>query len=98
MERLLYYFSHKLIRQSTEVPVDPECNSWTAVNQGSDIVVVEGIQLLPSSSPTTITGDSVSIEGNKGEIYSKKTIKVVFQSLTGPKLLIVQKCYSQHYK
>lgn len=96
MERLLYSEIAQVIRQSQEVLVHEECNGWVAVNKGQDIVVVNGIQLLPPVVANT-SGESVSIGGNVGELYNKKSIKVVFESLTQPYVLIVQKIYAQRY-
>lgn len=97
MERRIYNDISQIVRQSIEIVVHQNCNGWTAVNQGADVVKINNIQLLPSSSPSTITGDSVSIEGNEGEIYERLTLKVEFQTTTQPQLLIIQKIYAKHY-
>lgn len=96
MERLLYSEVAQIVRESTEVVVHEECNGWVAVNKGQDIAVINGIQLFPPLVANT-TGDSVSIGGNVGELYNKKTIKVVFESTTQPYILIIQKIYAKRY-
>jgi hypothetical protein len=69
------------------------CNGFTAVNVGDDLVTVNGFPLYPGTPGTNI-GDSISFGGNAGEIYLG-TIDVVFANVgVLPQVAISQKYYA----
>lgn len=68
------------------------CNGFTAVNTGDDLVTVNGFPLYPGTPGTNI-GDSVSFGGNAGELYYG-TIDIVFAQVGAtPQVTISQKYY-----
>jgi hypothetical protein len=70
------------------------CNGYTATVIGSDAVLVNGQLLRPSLTPLTVTGDSVSVGGNRGEIYGKRRIRLQFLTAVAPQVQITQKYYT----
>jgi hypothetical protein len=78
-----------------DFPVDPCCNSWTAINAGDTRAVVNGIPLLPfPPGHPELTGAAIAIPGNRDEFYRGR-IFIVFDALPGvtPLIVIVQKFY-----
>jgi|SRR5882672_1431105 len=77
-----------------EVPVDPECNGWTAINNGDDLVQVCGIPLKPfPPGHPELTGAAIAIPGNKWEVYRGR-IWIVFAGIgVAPQVTIIQKFY-----
>jgi hypothetical protein len=79
-----------------EIPVDKNCNGWTAINTGDTLVRVCGIPLLPyPPGHPELTGAAVAIPGNKGEVF-KGRIWIVFAAAPGvnPQVVIIQKYYT----
>jgi hypothetical protein len=76
--------------QNQNVPLDGNCNGWTAINIGTTIVTVNGIPLHPGT-PGTNNGESFTIGGNAGEIFTGR-ISLTFATGTG-QVLIIQKFY-----
>jgi len=87
-----YNISVSLITLSGFVPVMENCNSLMFTNTGADIVEVNGMVLYPGTVGTTL-GDSKTIGGNAGEIYTGN-IKVTFRTVVNPQLEIVQKSFA----
>lgn len=78
--------------EQQSVAVADKCNAWAARNVGNDVVRVNGIELQPPPGPG-LTGESVSIAGNEGEIYVGR-IDIVFAGLAAnPIVEIVQQFY-----
>lgn len=79
--------------QDTEVEVQNFCNGYVARNTGDTIVFVNGVRLLPAPG-VGLSGESISVGGNLGEIY-KGRIQVRFNAPLGaaPTVEITQKFY-----
>jgi hypothetical protein len=86
-----YNISVAIITQSGFVAVMDNCNSWMVTNTGADTVEVNGMTLFPGTFGT-ILGDSKTIGGNQGEVYTGN-IKVSFLTLVNPRLEVVQKSF-----
>ena len=67
------------------------CNGFTVTNIGTTIIRVNGRILYPGVPGTSI-GDSVSIGGNRGEIYTGN-INIQFEAGVTPLALVEQKFY-----
>ncbi len=67
------------------------CNGFTVTNVGDTTVTVNGRILYPGVPGTSI-GDSVSIGGNRGEIYTGN-INIKFGAGATPLVLVEQKFY-----
>lgn len=78
----------------TEVAVDANCNGWTAINTGDDLVRVCGIPLKPfPPGHPELTGAAIAIPGNKWEVYRGR-IWIVFENIgANPQVVIIQKFY-----
>ena len=79
---------------SQDVDVFQHCNGFTAVVTGSDQVFINGHLMKPSTTPLTVTGDSYSVGGNRGEIYVKRRIRIQFVTTVNPIVEIIQKYYT----
>jgi hypothetical protein len=82
-------------RQGGEIPVDPRCNGWTAINSGDTLVTVCGIELKPfPAGHPELTGAAIAIPGNQDERFSGR-IWIVFSDTPGtdPEVTIIQKYY-----
>jgi hypothetical protein len=77
-----------------DFPVKKNCNGWVAVNLGTDIAKVNGMQILPPVAPT-LSGEAKGVLGNYGEIYGRDVLSIEFLTTTGPHLQITQKLYPQ---
>jgi len=84
-----YNISVSVVTTSGFVDVMPNCNSWMVTNTGADTVEVNGMTLFPGTVGS-ILGDSKTIGGNQGEVYTGN-IKVAFLTTVNPRLEIVQK-------
>jgi hypothetical protein len=85
-------------RQGGEVPVDPMCNGFTAINTGDTLVTVCGIPLKPyPAGHPELTGAAVAIPGNWDERFSGR-IWIVFANTPAldPEVVIIQKYYKQN--
>lgn len=82
--------------QSQDVSVERNCYAYSATNLGDTTVLVNGMRLFPSTTPATVTGDSISVSGHKDDIYKGK-MKVVFLLPLGanPLVEIVQLFYAE---
>ncbi len=76
MKKLGYREFVTIVTAGQELSVEEYCNGYAAVNIGSDVVVINGMPLQPPLGPG-LSGQSLSIGGNYGEIYIKTTIKIV---------------------
>lgn len=75
-----------------DIEVNAKCNGWTARNLGDDNVRVNGILLLPPIAAGT-SGESVSVGGNDGEIYTGR-LQVVFAGVgVNPLVEVTQKYF-----
>jgi hypothetical protein len=81
---------------SGKITVQRGCNGYTATNIGDTPVRINGKVLFPSATPLTVLGDSISLGGNRGEIY-KGQIIVMFATPLGalPQVEIIQKFYTK---
>lgn len=98
MENRFYDIISKDYYTSGEVTVDPDCNGWTAINNGDQLVRVNGIPLKPfPAGHPELTGAAVAIPGNLGELY-KGRIWIAFDDSLGgtnPWVSIIQKFYKK---
>lgn len=79
------------------LPVHKWCNGFTAFNNGDVIVRINNIPLKPPPV-ATVSGESVAIGGNFGEVYSAQSLKIIFDSGgTNPSVVIIQKVYNENY-
>lgn len=93
MTRVYYNELASIITTSGAVPVLKDCNGWVAINKGTTLVKVNGVDLNPPPAPG-LSGESLGVSGNLGEVYSRPDIKVSFPTAgPGNVLLIVQKLY-----
>ncbi len=90
---LVYEEDTQVYTQSQDIDVQRFCNGFTATVIGSDAVLVNGMLLRPSTTPLTVTGDSLSVGGNRGEIYGKRRIRIQFLTQVAPQLQVTQKYY-----
>lgn len=67
------------------------CNGFTVTNTGDSIVRVNGRTLYPGV-PGTSLGDSISIGGNHGEVYTGN-INISFGAGAAPACEVEQKFY-----
>lgn len=72
-------------------PVD-YCNSFFVTNTGDEIATVNGHILYPGT-PGTNNGDSITIGGNAGEIYTGNISIFFAGGGADPKVTIEQKFY-----
>jgi hypothetical protein len=89
-----YNISVATYNQSGFIDVIENCNGFTFTNLGDTIAEVNGMVVFPSATPATDLGDSRSIGGNQGEIYSGN-IKLSFRAPVGaaPLIEIAQKFF-----
>lgn len=80
--------------RTVKIPVVRNCNGFMFTNLGDTIASVNGMIIFPSPTPATDLGDSRSIIGNVGEIYSG-FLDLQFQAPLGatPLVEVVQKYY-----
>jgi len=85
--------------KSQYIPVAKNCNGFTVTNIGDTALTINDIILFPSATPATVLGDSVSIGGNEGEIYTGN-LKLSFLVPVGaaPNVQIIQKYYLEDQK
>lgn len=84
--------------RSDQYEVQPNCNSILVTNIGGDQVLVNDKLLLPGtagqlSTTSGLLGDSFSLGGNEGEIYSRRTIVVKFLGAAANPLIEVTQKY-----
>lgn len=75
-----------------DVEVDERCNGWTAINKGGKKCFVNGIPLEPPPS-VGMSGESFSIGGNIGEVYTGRIQIQTDPTDTTPLVIIIQKYY-----
>lgn len=100
----LYAYNEQVyeFRNSQQLQIGEYCNGFLAVNKGNAPVIINGFPLLPPPA-AGVSGESVGLIGNLGEIYvgNNGTIQIVFD-LTGapsnPLVVIVLKYYIPQYK
>lgn len=85
-----YNFAVIPVTQNQPVDVDRRCNGFTAINTGTTLAILNGIP-LNAGVPGTSNGDSITIGGNKGELFRGR-IDVAFTGGVGS-VLIIQKFY-----
>lgn len=84
-------WSVEIISTSQQFTYDNGATGFMFTNTGVDIVNVNGKILYPGT-PGTILGDSFSIAAHKDDVF-KGVIKIVFATVTGPALEVVQISY-----
>lgn len=81
---------------SHEMEVDRRCNGFIAVNKGDVLVRINGFPLLPyPPGHPELSGESMTVGGNLGEIYRGR-IQIVFPAPApgqSPSVWIIQKFY-----
>lgn len=87
---LTYNHIYKNIRENTAVVIEDLCNSYSVINIGTTVAQVNSIPLNPGV-PGTNNGESISFNGNKGEIF-KGRIDINFPVANG-NVIIIQKIY-----
>jgi len=82
--------------ESKQLIVEKGCNSITITNLGDVIVRFNNLTLFPSATPATVAGDSISLGGNLGEIYTgDMNLQFVLPTAgTAPLVEIIQKFYT----
>lgn len=89
-----YNISVEIVTEAKEVTRVRNCNGIMFTNVGDTIAFVNGMVIFPSATPTTDLGDSRSIGGNEGELYTGNITLVFAQPLgVTPRVEIVQKFY-----
>lgn len=80
------------ISSNQNVNVDARCNSWTAINKGTEVAHVSGIPLNPPLG-AGLSGESFTSPGNAQERYVGR-IQVSFDPTdTNPTIVLIQKIY-----
>lgn len=93
----LYNTASRTYQESGYYTPSKMCNGFTAINFSDVTVTVNDIPLLPSATPLTVAGDSVSFGGNENEIF-RGQFKIQFA--TGgaiSNLVIVEKYFTEDY-
>ena len=92
MKKYPYNFFVNTYMQNENVTVYDLCNGYTAINQGGEDVLVNGVLLKKAT--TTTSGESISFGGNLGEIFNGR-IDISFPNgtLNNAKLVLIQKVY-----
>lgn len=94
-EPTLYYDALvQTVSESIELPVDPCCNGFIAINKGAVLATVNQIPLkpFPPGFPD-LSGESITVGGNRGELYRGRIV-VQFAG-AGGNVVIIQKYYKQ---
>lgn len=90
-EALLYYnTSQQHYAENASIVVDQLCNGYTVINIGTTVMAVNKIALNPGTAGTN-NGESVSVGGNRGEIFAGR-IDIAFTGGTGL-CIVLQKIY-----
>lgn len=92
--QLLRYNTTEVIIYNKSIRIKPvaNCNGFTVVNVGDDIVTVNGRVLYPGT-PGSLNGDSFTIGGNLGEIFTGD-INISFGGVgANPSVSVEQKFY-----
>lgn len=82
------------VTASKEVEVKRGCNSFTAINKGNGLVRVNNVVLNPPLG-AGLSGESFTMPGNAGEVYTRPMITVAFDTQSAPNLMIIQKVYGE---
>lgn len=94
MNSLQYNIQGYSYTVSQDVPVENNLNGFTVINEGDGTAFVNGIELKPyPPGRPDLTGESVSVGGNLGELYRGR-IEIKFA--TGqlfPKVVVIKKYY-----
>lgn len=92
MKLLSYNIIQQTITEQSEIWVNEDCNAVTVRNIGDDLLFFNGIPLQPPPG-IGLSGESVSFEGNYGEIYSGR-LQIQFAGVgINPVAEITQKFY-----
>ncbi len=81
-----------IVTASTEFNLHNFCNEWSVKNNGTVRVRVNGTPLEPPPAPG-LSGESVGMRGNYGEVYNRTTLTVSFDAVAGASVVVVQKIY-----
>jgi hypothetical protein len=92
---LYYNSSYTQYSIPSNIVVDRLCNSYTVINIGTTVMTVNGIPLNPGV-PGTNNGESFSLGGNKGEIFTGR-IDIGFATGVGL-CVVIQKFYTPEIK
>lgn len=92
MKMLQYNIIQQQYTTQEEVFVNPGCNAVTVRNIGDDVIFFNGIPLQPPPG-VGLSGESVSFEGNLGEVYTGR-IQIQFAGVgLNPRCEVTQKFY-----
>lgn len=94
MNFLKYNITVNEYTSSQVIDIIENCNGITITNTGDATATVKGITLY-AGTPGSVLGDSVTIGGNHGEIFSDKRLQISFGAGTSPAVTIIQKYYTQ---
>lgn len=89
---LPYNFQSQAVKQNLSLSIDRFCNSITFINQGADIITINGSIILYPGTVGTNSGESFSFGGNIYEIYSGR-IDIAFTTTVNPLCTVIQKIY-----
>lgn len=91
-EIVLYFnFIQKNVNSNTQVSVEQTCNSFTVLNTGTTVAMINFIPLNPGT-PGVNNGESISFGGLKGEIL-KGRIDISFPATGRGNVIVIQKIY-----
>jgi hypothetical protein len=93
MEFLRYKEYTSDVRAGGEIPLRANCNGWSFTNVGADVATINGRQCLPPVGPG-LSGETVGVSGNYGEVYEELTVQVTLATTVNPHLQLTQKVYS----
>ena len=93
MQFLKYREFIEQVRAGGESPLRQFCNGWSVTNRGADVVTVNGEICLPPAGPG-LSGETVGVSGNYGEIYDGATVQIIFETQVDPLVELKQKVYS----
>jgi hypothetical protein len=92
MNKLEFNIIQQNVVTQAEIEVHKGCNAVTVRNIGDDIILFNGIPLQPPPG-VGLSGESVSFEGNIGEVYRGR-IQISFAGVgINPNCEITQKFY-----
>lgn len=77
---------------NTEVSVDPACNAVTFINKGTMVARINGVPINPPLDPT-LSGESITVGGNKGELFKGRLQITVGVGDPAPLVIVIQKYY-----
>lgn len=92
-----YNITVQIYNQAEYVPLAKGCFAFMFTNIGDTIATVNGMVIFPSATPAAALGDSRTISGHEGEIYTGNITLAFLPTVgaTAPNVEIVQLYYVQ---